>query len=1678
MGGGGKSQTTTQQVSIPPEVLARYNAVNARAETVAATPFQKYGTTADTFVAPLTQSQQQGIAQTQQYAQSAQPGFQQAQSTLQNAYQQGYGQTQAAYKPLQQGYETGQQMYGQAKDIYGQAAGAAQPYFSQAEQGLAGGLGYAQNLQQQAYDQAQLAPGAAAPLQGYAGERITGAAGQAAPANAAAMQLGLGAGAAAAPYYGYATEGTQGAVQAGQGYLAGATGDIAGAAGRASPYYETATAGTQAALDVASPYFQAATQGLGAAQAQASPYFDAATAGTTAALRAGQPYGNLATQAAMAGSQAVRPDQFSQQAIGQYMSPFMSNVVAQTMAAQAQQNAQQRQALTGDAIRAGAFGGDRAGIAQANLAYQQNLANQQTIANLLQGGYGQALGAFQQQQGVNLAAEQANRAAQQQLAQQALSIGQQGYGQNLGAAQQMAALGSTQFQQGLSAAQTMANLGQNLYGQRLGAAQQMAGLGQALYGQGITSGQALAGLGQQAYGQQMGAAQQMAGLGKDIFGQDISQAQTLSQLGQTQFGQNIAGGQAAQQLAQQQYAQQMANAQFAQGLGAQGFQQNLAAAQQRQQLGQAQAGLQFQTGQAIQGLGAAGAQLGQTTAAQQAALAQQGYGMGATTAQLGGSLAAQQQAAALQGAQALLGAGQIQQQTEQAGKQALYNQFLQEQGYPFQVAQFLGNLAMGTGALSGSTTTTTQPSAVFSDRRLKEDIRKVGETDEGLPIYKFRYKGEDKDETHIGYMAQDVEKKHPDAVGEYGGAKYVDYDKVNARESMGGAVHGEGLGRAAYALGGNSPIDPNDIQALIAQQRQMYGPHGMGGLYGGSPGESPRGGKAAIPTGGLHVPKLVTAGGLPRQQQSGMDQAMAAAEKAKGYAESIFGKLDPKTGKRVGGLDDQAKSFTDWLTKSSDKKENASQQQASQPSSQQPPAQPKAADQTASLVDPDTGRIIEDTVYSARGGVIPRQHFKFGGEDMYKSEQSYVPEEVLESDDKKPELMTAKGGTGGGGGGGKSGLGTALGAAGTLASFIPGVGPAIGTGLKAASMFMADGGVVPRDGYQEGGPKLSDEEYAIRTAAAEMSRSADPQEALGIMSTIHNRRQSGEYGNTYRDVVLAPKQFEPWATTNNNPLNIRTEDPRYAAAQEAYRKIQEEGVPEQFKNVYNFWGPKSQEALGREPPSWGRVGGLDIGGTRFHTREEVDQSRGMPRDGGLGGGKLVASAQERPQQQPVETEQKGGLGDYLTSSRFLVPLGTGLLTMASSPSRYLGAAALQGLGAGLAATGVGEETAQRIEKQRLENIGTGLGLVGQSFLTLNGMPHAIMPGNKILSYTEWVKAGRPMPKGGVAAAKELEQAGQQWVQTTGGAAAAPAGGTSAPGKVDIGAPEPPKVQTAQEKLAETKTSYPGATIVVPQASRAVAEAEEMELQNMMPADRETRIAQNTAIQNNALKTQRAAYDMTPQLLDLAIPLSNMEAGQQITPNAWSKIKAFLSGQVNAGVDSLMSDQPLEVRKKYHINPEGLTDYQLAQKAVALIREGKADALGQRAVQSLQVLAEGLADPSKQAGTIRELLAASLMEKQKALEEALFIQDYGKGRTNIVGRDAAVEFSKHNSDRMYYDQAQAMKDLLSKNVNGVPMVSYLTGKGRLDPEMAKRLTPEAINRYYGFDIARFFGRGTP
>jgi endosialidase-like protein len=64
-----------------------------------------------------------------------------------------------------------------------------------------------------------------------------------------------------------------------------------------------------------------------------------------------------------------------------------------------------------------------------------------------------------------------------------------------------------------------------------------------------------------------------------------------------------------------------------------------------------------------------------------------------------------------------------------------------------------------------------------SDRRTKTDIKKVGQLDNGQPVYKYRYKNGGLME--LGLMAQDVKEDIPEAVVTTpSGLMAVDYDRA------------------------------------------------------------------------------------------------------------------------------------------------------------------------------------------------------------------------------------------------------------------------------------------------------------------------------------------------------------------------------------------------------------------------------------------------------------------------------------------------------------------------------------------------------------------------------------------------------------------------------------------------------------------------------------------------------------------------------------------------------------------------------------------------------------------------------------------------------------------------------------------------------------------------------------
>ena len=76
------------------------------------------------------------------------------------------------------------------------------------------------------------------------------------------------------------------------------------------------------------------------------------------------------------------------------------------------------------------------------------------------------------------------------------------------------------------------------------------------------------------------------------------------------------------------------------------------------------------------------------------------------------------------------------------------------------------------GLISGGA----QAAIAASDRRVKRDIKKLGEFTKGISWYAFRYIGGAK--KRIGFMADEVQKVLPQAVHDVNGVLAVDYRMV------------------------------------------------------------------------------------------------------------------------------------------------------------------------------------------------------------------------------------------------------------------------------------------------------------------------------------------------------------------------------------------------------------------------------------------------------------------------------------------------------------------------------------------------------------------------------------------------------------------------------------------------------------------------------------------------------------------------------------------------------------------------------------------------------------------------------------------------------------------------------------------------------------------------------------
>ena len=372
-------------------------------------------------------------------------------------------------------------------------------------------------------------------------------------------------------------------------------------------------------------------------------------------------------------------------------------------------------------------------------------------------GEQQALGSFGNQAALSQfgAGQQGNQAQNAAMAQN--------YAQAQSAAQQGNAAQQQQFNQRVQAGEfgnqaQLASFNANLQNQQAGNQAALNNFAQA---------QAAAQMRNQAAGQNYQQAMGAAGLQNQAVAQNFQQGQQANQAYNQAVQQNMAMGltaaEAQNQAAQQLYSQLMGVA----GLQNQAVAQNQNAALQQQQAQNAAQAQQFN--QALQG-----AQFG-NTAAQQALQQQLGLynqPLNQISALMSGSQVQMPQfqgytganvaaAPIMAGAQAQDQAAMQRYNAAQSGANALTSGLFG-----------LGGAALGGAGAAAAGGATGGLGALFSDRRLKSNIERVGTHPLGIGIYEYDIF----DRRERGVMAQEVEQVMPSAVIEHpSGFKMVNY---------------------------------------------------------------------------------------------------------------------------------------------------------------------------------------------------------------------------------------------------------------------------------------------------------------------------------------------------------------------------------------------------------------------------------------------------------------------------------------------------------------------------------------------------------------------------------------------------------------------------------------------------------------------------------------------------------------------------------------------------------------------------------------------------------------------------------------------------------------------------------------------------------------------------------------
>jgi hypothetical protein len=133
-------------------------------------------------------------------------------------------------------------------------------------------------------------------------------------------------------------------------------------------------------------------------------------------------------------------------------------------------------------------------------------------------------------------------------------------------------------------------------------------------------------------------------------------------------------------------------------------------------------------------------------------------------------------------------------------------------------------------------------------------------------------------------------------------------------------------------------------------------------------------------------------------------------------------------------------------------------------------------------------------------------------------------------------------------------------------------------------------------------------DYLIRTIAFEASGEPEDGKAA-VAHVILTRKRSGKWGDTIKEVVTHPWQFESWMTKRAEMEKLDPEDFRYRNAAQIADAVLAGQMTDPTAGATHFLNPTVvRQRRGSSLPSWATGDGLSIGNHTFYALDPVTRT--------------------------------------------------------------------------------------------------------------------------------------------------------------------------------------------------------------------------------------------------------------------------------------------------------------------------------------------------------------------------------------------------------------------------------------------------------------------------------------